>query len=310
MGVFLDWPLQKREQRNGDLEHNGASVFFDALRFSAGARLTGVNVRFFLWLACLMGSLSSPVWADEALQSMIASPKRTAAFSARDSWRHPYETLTFFGIRPASTVVEISPGGGWYTEILAPYLRGQGQLILAADDPESVKPEAVKSLSRLKAKLAAQPDVYDKVVLRVFAPPDKLQYATPGSVDLVLTFRNVHNWMDGGDAGVRAVFQSAYRALKPGGVLGVVEHRLPEVRAQDATASSGYVHPSYVVEMAQSVGFTLEASAEFNSNPKDMADHVGGVWALPPSYVNKDVDHEKFQSIGESDRMTLKFVKR
>lgn len=304
------WLLQKDEKRLGYPTHNVAENFFDLLRLSVRPSPTGVDVKFVLWLACLIGSLSTPTWADDALQDAIASPKRTAAFAARDAWRHPYETLKFFGISPDSSVVEISPGGGWYTEILAPYLRGQGQLILAADDPETAKPDSLKSLNRLKAKLADQPDVYDRVVFGVFAPPDKLQYAAPGSVDLVMTFRNVHNWLEYGDTGVRAVFQSAYRALKPGGVLGVVEHRLPEDRVQDATASSGYVHPSYVVDMAQSVGFALAASAEFNSNPKDASDHIGGVWALPPSFVNKEVDREKFQAIGESDRMTLKFIKR
>lgn len=168
-------------------------------------------------------------------------------------WRHPYETLNFLGLRPDSTVVEISPGGGWYTEILAPYLRDKGLL--------------------------------------------------------VLTFRNVHNWNLNGDEGVRAVFASAYQSLKHGGVLGVVEHRLPAGMTQDAISSTGYVHQAYVVRMAQSVGFTLEAASEINANPKDTADHVGGVWALPPSYVNKDVDRDKYQAIGESDRMTLKFTK-
>ena len=247
--------------------------------------------------------------ADAALAQAIASPARTPAYAARDAWRHPYETLTFFGLRADSTVVEISPGGGWYTEILAPYLRDQGQLILAADDPESTKPETLKSLDRLKAKLAARPDAYDRVRLGVLAPPAKLDYAAPGTVDLVLTFRNVHNWMDQGDAGVRAVFASAYRSLKAGGVLGVVEHRLPADRVQDASSSTGYVHQAYVVRMAQAVGFTLAASAEINANPKDTADHLGGVWALPPGYANKDVDRARYQAIGESDRMTLKFVK-
>ena len=143
----------------------------------------------------------------------------------------------------------------------------------------------------------------------MFAPPAQLAYAAPGSADLVLTFRNVHNWMDGGDAGVRAVFASAYRSLRSGGVFGVVEHRLPADRAQDATSSTGYVHQAYVVHLAQEVGFRLADSSEVNANPKDTADHVGGVWALPPSYVNKDVDRTRYQAIGESDRMTLKFVK-
>jgi predicted methyltransferase len=126
----------------------------------------------------------------------------------------------------------------------------------------------------------------------------------------VLTFRNVHNWMEQGDAGVRAVFASAYRSLKPGGVLGVVEHRLAVDKLQDATSSSGYVHTAYVTRIAQEVGFQLDASSEINANPRDTADHVGGVWALPPSYVNKEVDRDHYQAIGESDRMTLRFVKR
>jgi predicted methyltransferase len=254
-------------------------------------------------------TLCTAAQADDALKDMIASSSRTPAYTARDMWRHPYETLKFFGLRPDSTVVEISPGGGWYTEILAPYLRDKGLLVLAADDPASDKPEAVKSLERLKAKLAQQPALYDRVVLGVFAPPAKLDYAAPGSADLVLTFRNVHNWNLNGDEGVRAVFASAYQSLKHGGVLGVVEHRLPAERIQDATSSTGYVHQAYVVRMAQSVGFTLEAASEINANPKDTADHVGGVWALPPSYVNKDVDRDKYQAIGESDRMTIKFTK-
>jgi len=254
-------------------------------------------------------SVCGAVQADDELRQAIANTTRTPAFAARDIWRHPYETLVFLGLRPESAVVEISPGGGWYTEILAPYLRARGNLILAADDPDSTKLETVKSLERLKAKLSAQPELYDRVRLGVFAPPSKLDYAVPGSADLVLTFRNVHNWMDQGDSGVRSVFASAYRSLKSGGVLGVVEHRLPAEKVQDASSSSGYVHQSYVTRIAQDVGFRLEASSEINANPKDTADHQGGVWALPPSYVNKYVDREWYQAIGESDRMTLKFVK-
>ena len=266
-------------------------------------------MKFLLTGLLAFGLFSAAQAADEALQQAIASPTRTTAFVARDSWRHPLETLGFFGIRADSTVVEISPGGGWYTEILAPYLRANGRLILAADDPDSPKPETVKSLERLKAKLAANPERYDKVTLAVFAPPAKLDYAAPGSVDLVLTFRNVHNWMAKGDDAVRGVFASAYRSLKPGGVFGVVEHRLPASRVQDAGSSTGYVHQAYVTRLAQEVGFRLEASSEINANPLDHADHVGGVWALPPAYANKDVDRDKYQAIGESDRMTLKFVK-
>jgi predicted methyltransferase len=168
----------------------------------------------------------------------IASPGRTPANAARDNWRHPYETITFFGLRPDSSVVEIGPCGGWYTEILAPYLRAKGQLVLAANDSESTKAESLKSLERLKAKLSAQPEQYDRVQLGVFAPPAKLDYAAPGSADLVLTFRNVHNWMEHGDDGVRAVFASAYRSLKKDGVLGVWSKDCKQTRRRTQPAAA------------------------------------------------------------------------
>jgi len=147
------------------------------------------------------------------------------------------------------------------------------------------------------------------VHLTVFEPPNNLSYAQPGSADMVLTFRNLHNWLSYGDDNMKRVFQSVYDALKPGGVFGVVEHRLPESMPQDATASSGYMHESYVIKMAESVGFKLAAKSEINANPKDTADHPNGVWALPPTYRNKDKGRARYEAIGESDRMTLKFVK-
>jgi predicted methyltransferase len=247
--------------------------------------------------------------ADEALKAAIAGAQRTPANVARDGWRHPYETLSFFGLKPDQTVVELSPGGGWYTEILAPYLREQGTLVLAGDDPASSDAYYRRGAERLKQKLEAQPAVYGKARLAVFALPDKLAYATPGSADLVLTFRNVHNWVADGDDKAKAVFKSVYDTLKPGGVFGVVDHRLPAARVQDAKASSGYVQVAYVQRLAESVGFRLAGSSEVNANAKDTADHENGVWALPPTYANKDKDRARYEAIGESDRMTLKFVK-
>jgi predicted methyltransferase len=247
--------------------------------------------------------------ADPALQALIQSPHRTPAYVARDVWRHPLQTLEFFGIQPQWTVVELSPGAGWYTEILAPYLRDKGQLVLSAADPATNDPEPRASVQRLQTKLSAQPALYDRVQWSVFEPPDKLNLVAPGTADLVLTFRNVHNWMKQGEPGLRAVFASVYAGLKPGGTFGVVEHRLPAHRAQDATASTGYVHTQTIERIARSVGFVLAASSEINANPKDTADHVGGVWALPPGYVNKEVDRGRYAAIGESDRMTLRFVK-
>ena len=247
--------------------------------------------------------------ADQALKAALAAPHRTPAYVARDAWRHPEETLRFFGLQPGMTVVELSPGGGWYTEILAPLLRDQGQLILGANDPESIHADYRRATERLKAKLDARPDVYGRVKLSVFEPPARLQFAAPGSVDLVLTFRNVHNWAAEGDAVVLAVFKSVHAALKPGGVFGVVDHRLPADRVQDAKASSGYLHLAYVRRLAEAAGFRLDAASEVNANPNDSADHPGGVWALPPSYANKDADRARYAAIGESDRFTLRFVK-
>ncbi|HLU18908.1 MAG TPA: methyltransferase [Pusillimonas sp.] len=257
-------------------------------------------------------ALSAPfaAVADEALKAAIASDKRTPAFVARDAARHPYETLQFFGIQPTMTVVELSPGGGWYTEILAPYLRDHGTYIAAAYREDSPRENRRGYTANFKKKLAADPDRFGKVNLAVFEPPTHLDYAPAGSADLVLTFRNLHNWLSYGDENMRRVFQSVYDTLKPGGVFGVVEHRLPESVPQDATASSGYMHESYVIKLAESVGFELAAKSEINANPKDTADHPNGVWALPPSLRNKDVDRARYEAIGESDRMTLKFVKK
>lgn len=246
---------------------------------------------------------------DDALKAAVASDQRTPAYAQRDAARHPYETLSFFGIQPTMTVVELSPGGGWYTEILAPYLRDAGHYIAAAYGEDSPKEYRRGYTAKFKTKLAADPARFDKVRLTVFEPPANLSYAQPASADLVLTFRNLHNWLSYGDDNMRRVFQSVYDTLKPGGVFGVVEHRLPENMPQDATASSGYMHQSYVIDMAKSVGFSLAEKSEVNANPKDTANHPNGVWALPPTYRNKDKDRKHYQAIGESDRMTLKFVK-
>ncbi len=261
-------------------------------------------------LAALLGlDAAGTAQADETLKAAIASPLRTPANVARDPARHPFETLSFFGIRPDMTVVELTPGGGWYTEILAPYLKPSGQLILAGDDPESSQAYVQRGAARMEQKLKASPELYGGVKVAVFAPPAKLQYAAAGSADLVLTFRNVHNWAAQGDAVVLAAFKSVFSVLKPGGVLGVVDHRLPAARIQDAKASNGYLHEAYVIRLALAAGFRLEAASEINANPKDSADHPNGVWALPPSYANKAADRARFEAIGESDRFTLKFVK-
>ncbi len=252
----------------------------------------------FILAALLASGLAGAVQAadDAQLRAAIAGSHRSAANTARDGARHPYETLSFFGIKPNMTVVELLPEGGWYTEILAPYLRQDGKLIAAG------------AIS--KTLLESNPAVYDKVARGPFSPAKTVyNFAPPNSADMVLTFRNVHNFVELGDDKVKEMFKALYTSLKPGGVLGVTDHRLPESMPQDAKATSGYVHESYVIKMAESAGFKLAAKSEINANPKDKADHKGGVWALPPTLTNRDADRAKYQAIGESDRMTLKFVK-
>ena len=263
-----------------------------------------------LILAALLAATgcASTVQADDALKAAIAGKDRTPANAARDSARHPYETLTFFGIKPNMTVVELAPGGGWYTEILAPYLRDNGKLIVAGESPTSTNEAARRYAARMTTKLESNPGMYGKVQRGVFeVPTATYNIAQAGSADLVVTFRNIHNWTGEGDAKVNAIFKNVYTVLKPGGVFGVVEHRAPAGKPVDP--KSGYLHEAAVIKMVEAAGFKLAAKSEVNANPKDTADHVKGVWSLPPVLANKDVDREKYMAIGESDRMTLKFVK-
>jgi predicted methyltransferase len=261
----------------------------------------------FLISAALASCFILPAYADDALKAAIASPHRSADNVARDKARHPYETLTFFGIKPTMTVVELSPGGGWYTEILAPYLRSKGTLIAAGGDPESSSEYSRNGAAKFRQKLDATPDVYDKVKVGIFEPGNKYKFAEPNSVDMVLTFRNFHNWVSADEEKIKPALKQVYDSLKPGGVFGVVDHRLPADKA--VNPSSGYVHEAYVIGLAEKAGFKLAGKSEVNANPKDTADHKNGVWALPPSFANKDEDRAKYAAIGESDRMTLKFVK-
>lgn len=258
----------------------------------------------FLTLAVQLPSFAE----DLGLKAAVAAPSRTKANAARDAARHPYETLNFFGIKPTMTVVELVPEGGWYTEILAPYLRAEGSLI-GAGDPLTQDDEGF--YTRLFKKLLdSNPAVYDKVKMGVFQPSKKkFDFAKDGSVDMVLTFRNVHNWVTKGDEDVGAAFKAVFASLKSGGVFGVVDHRRPAGMRQDPTARGGYVHEAYVIKLAEAAGFKLAAKSEINANPKDLADYHNGVWSLPPSFANGDYQRERYTAIGESDRMTLKFVK-
>ena len=267
-------------------------------------------------LLLAMSALMSPVASaqasqNDALRAAIDGEHRTASFRARDDARHPYQTLEFFGITPDMTVVELWPGGGWYSEILAPYLKPHGVLYAAHFDPETEIEYFRRSRQRYEAKLAADPQTYSQVRLSVFDPPHKLEIAPPGSADAVLTFRNVHNWYmrGGGEDKLSAAFRAMYVALKPGGILGVVDHRLPPERPFSDQDASGYMRTDLVIDVAREAGFELVDGSEINANPADTADHPKGVWTLPPSLRLGEENADYYLTIGESDRMTLKFVK-
>ncbi|MDJ0926685.1 MAG: methyltransferase [Gammaproteobacteria bacterium] len=257
----------------------------------------------------LCALLAPAAWAEpNRLSAAVDGDHRTPEYTARDAFRHPMQTLTFFGIRDDMTVVEISPGEGWYTEILAHYLRDSGKLYAANYDLESEQEYYRRNAQRFLDKLAAEPQLYDQVVPTVFDPPAKLDAAPPGSADLVLTFRNLHNWMLEGSH--EEALAGMHSALKPGGILGIVQHRGRPDIAQDPNAGSGYIREDYVIDLVEAAGFEFVARSEINANPRDTRDHPEGVWTLPPGYELGDLDREKYAAIGESDRMTLKFVKK
>ncbi|WP_448546914.1 class I SAM-dependent methyltransferase [Thalassotalea fusca] len=256
-------------------------------------------------LTASLMSLQAYATPGGALVKAIEGEHRSESNKARDVYRNPKETLEFFGFRPDMTVVEITPGGGWYTEILAPALKGKGKLYGAHYPDTGEDNYYSKSRQRLEKKLKSD-DIFSEVELTDFVPPKPSTLAPEGTADLVLTFRNLHNWKEDGMA---QVFKDAYKALKKGGVLGVVEHRMPESLSWEENMRSGYVPQSLAVKYAEQAGFTLAATSEVNANPKDTAQHPQGVWTLPPVLALKDKDQEKYLAIGESDRMTLKFVK-
>ena len=243
-----------------------------------------------------------------AIEQVLAGEQRSADHRARDAWRHPLDTLLFFGIKPDMTVAEIWPGpDGWYTEILAPLLADAGKLYVAQMPAAAGNEFVTASLARYSQKLVARPDLYGKLTVTTLGPTGT-EIAPPGSCDLVVSFRNIHNWMHLGYA--REAFEAMNRALKPGGILGIVEHRADPAKPPDPRASNGYVNQEFAIQLIQSAGFELVERSEVNANPKDTKDYEQGVWALPPTLRQGNRDREKFEAIGESDRFTLKFRKR
>jgi predicted methyltransferase len=259
-----------------------------------------------LFLAASCSTTSTRETTAAALDNILAGSQRSAENSARDRYRHPKETLLFFGIRPEMKVLEVWPEPGWYTEVIAPLVRERGRYFAAVIAPDPDSKYVTARLSNYQQKLTASPDVYGAVEL-VTLPTDGSDVVPPGTLDMVVTFRNIHNWMARDCAG--QVFATLYKALKPGGVLGVVEHRGNAAMAQDPKAKSGYVNEDYAIRLIEGQGFRLVGESQVNANPRDTKDYVQGVWTLPPSYRLGEQDRQKYAEIGESDRFTLKFVK-
>jgi predicted methyltransferase len=242
--------------------------------------------------------------ADPALAALVANPAREPRFVARDAARHPVEELTFFGLKPSLTVVELWPGGGYWTEILGPYLAKQGRYFVALPLPGNAEEDA--GVARWRSRVAAQQGRLGDIVETTLGP-GHFEVAPAGSADLVLTFRNIHNWMEAGY--VDDVLAACYKALKPGGVLGVEGHRGRTDQPQDPKAATGYVREDYAIALAKKAGFELVASSEIDANPKDTKDWVDGVWTLPPTLSQGDKDRARYLAIGEADNFVLKFRK-
>jgi predicted methyltransferase len=246
---------------------------------------------------------------NERVGLAMEGEHRSDANVARNQYRHPVETLEFFGIKDGMTVMEIWPGGGWYTGILAPAMRDHGKLVIATWDPEVEGQSAYRyeQPKEMVQTFAQYPEIYDQVAVAYFSPPESASLGEEGSVDAVLTFRNTHSWLGAGLA--QDIFTEFARVLKPGGILGVVQHRAVEGSDPLKTAKQGYVSEAAVREFAANAGFVFEAGSEINANPMDTTDYPDGVWTLPPSLQFGDTDREKYMAIGESDRMTLRFRK-
>lgn len=268
--------------------------------------LAAVSISF-----AIEASAQTDAATSAALDAALAAPHRTDRNKARDRYRHPRQTLTFFGLRQDMTVVEIWPGGGWFTEVLAPVLKGKGKLYAAQYGSSPAFDYQREENAALKDKAAKNPGVFGEVQFTALWAPNELAIAPAGTADLVLTFRNVHNWLEPQyKQDPATLFGAFFTALKPGGILGITDHRWPDATTEDPTARNGYVSEERVMALAKAAGFEFVGSSDVNRNPKDTHDHKNGVWTLPPDLaVPRGEDKQKYLDIGESDRMTLKFRK-
>lgn len=263
--------------------------------------------RALLLAALAAGCAPAPVQDRDRLAQLVAAPHRTPANVARDPYRHPLDVLEFLGVKADSVVVEILPGSsGYYLEILAPYLKDKGRYIAASRDA-SAPARYLADHRKLLDRLAAAPALYGKVAVTQFNA-GLHEVAPAGSADYVLTFRNLHNWVERSE--IDGALRAFHRALKPGGILGIVDHRGRTDLTQAAQMKSGYVREDFAIDLVEKAGFRLAGRSEVNANAKDSKDHPEGVWTLPPTLRLKDRDRARYEAIGESDRFTLKFVKR
>src|SRR3984957_11195813 len=274
---------------------------------SVSAQRSALTLAIVVVLA--LGACGPAAAADLTLDSAVANIARSAKFIARDKARHPLEELTFFGLTPDSTVVEIWPGGGYWTEILAPLLHDHGGYYVALQGKggsEAADAEADKLKDLFRSKIEANPATYGKLTPTVFGLGQG-EIAPPGSADLIVSFRNLHNWLHEGFA--PDAFADFYRALKPGGVLGLEDHRGQRDTPQDPKAEDGYVRQDYAIALAEKAGFVFAGSSEINANLKDTANWPKGVWTLAPTFRLGDQDRAKYEAIGEADNFVLKFRK-
>jgi predicted methyltransferase len=267
-----------------------------------------------IFATAMLGSILNLASADHhegeaafSLQALVDGHHRSDDYKVRNDSRHPVKTLEFFGLAPDMTVIEILPAGGWYTEIVAPFVRDHGKFYAAHFSPNATASYMPPNLRGFEDKMAASPALYGKVTTRHLNPPHEVVIAPAESADMALTFRNVHNWIMADQE--HEYFETFFAALKPGGILGVVEHRALPDATMETMRTTGYVTEAYVKELAAAAGFEFVGSSQINANPKDMTDYPQGVWTLPPNYRLGDTDRAKYEAVGESDRMTLKFMK-
>ncbi len=314
---------QRRRTCDGDDGHHPSCYGGDPANFldvGGGATKERVTTAFKIILSDpnvegilvnIFGGIMRCELADDALQAVIAGDQRSDDQKARDAWRHPAETLAFFGLESDMTVVEIWPGAGmWYTRILAPYLKENGKLYTAswgANYDGQFGTFIRRAHGQFVAALRADDELFGKVTVSTLSPPDHVELAPAGTVDMVLTFRNLHNWMAWDST--HDTLNAIRRALKPGGILGVTDHRADADADIDPKSRNGYVNEAHAIAMIEAAGFEFLGKSEINANPKDTADHPQGVWTLPPSFRLGDTDRDKYAAIGESDRFTLKFRK-